>query len=167
MSNNELRARIELIKKRQKAATSSTGTKALLIQTFSEDLPWLIEQAERVADAEAALAKCEADKAGLLYDTERYHLMCNTLWEKVTATGDEDCARIAVNRITELEHKLAECEREKEQFKTLAVEMALPYEALLMDAPLRKWLSPEIWSAIETAVTKVRAALTEAGEGEK
>jgi len=39
--------RIELIKQRQKAARSSTGTKALLIQTFSEDLPWLIEQAEK------------------------------------------------------------------------------------------------------------------------
>lgn len=68
----------------------------------------------RAEKAEAALAKCEADNEGLRHDAERYHLMCNTLWEKVSATGDEDCARIAVNRITELEGKLAECEREKE-----------------------------------------------------
>lgn len=47
--------RIELIKRRQLAARSSTGTKALLIQTFTEDLPWLIEQAERCEEMEAKL----------------------------------------------------------------------------------------------------------------
>lgn len=79
----------------------------------------------RAEKAEAALAKCEADNEGLRHDAERYHLMCNTLWEKVTATGDEDCARIAVNRITELEGKLAEREREKAELREKLVDLAL------------------------------------------
>ena len=36
------------IKQRQQAANSSLGTKALIIQTFSEDLPWLIKEIERL-----------------------------------------------------------------------------------------------------------------------
>lgn len=47
--------RIAAIRKRQAAAQSSTGTKALLIQTFTEDLPWLLEQVERLATAETAV----------------------------------------------------------------------------------------------------------------
>jgi hypothetical protein len=52
--SEDLKARIELIKQRQGAARSSTGTKALLIQTFTEDLPWLIAQAEQIAAHERA-----------------------------------------------------------------------------------------------------------------
>lgn len=53
--------RIELIKQRQKAARSSTGTKALLIQTFSEDLPWLIAQAEAGLLAADRIAELERE----------------------------------------------------------------------------------------------------------
>lgn len=39
------------------------------------------------------------------------------------------------------------------------VSAALPYEALLIDAESRKWIAPEVWSAIESSVSKIRAAL--------
>jgi len=49
----ELEAALDAIKQRQKAAQSSTDTKALLIQTFITDLPWLIEQVERLEQENA------------------------------------------------------------------------------------------------------------------
>lgn len=36
---------------------------------------------------------------------------------------------------------------------------AIPYEALLLDAESRKWIAPEVWNAIEQAVTAIRATL--------
>lgn len=41
---DEIQERLDLIKRRQTAASTSTGMKALIIATFTEDLPWLIEQ---------------------------------------------------------------------------------------------------------------------------
>lgn len=37
------------------------------------------------------------------------------------------------------------------------VELALPYEALLMDHESRRWIAPEIWKAIETGVATIRS----------
>lgn len=46
-ADNEVAARLKLIRVRRRAATSSVGTKALLIETFASDLPWLIDTLER------------------------------------------------------------------------------------------------------------------------
>ena len=49
--------------------------------------------------------------------------------------------------------------------KALA-EAALPYEAILMDQPSQKWIAPSVWTAIQEAVSKVRAALAAEPQGE-
>jgi hypothetical protein len=36
----------------------------------------------------------------------------------------------------------------------------IPYEAILMDAASRRWIAPEVWSAIENAVLAARTALS-------
>jgi hypothetical protein len=59
---------LEAIKQRQKAAQSSTGTKALLIQTFTTDLPWLIEQVERLEQQVATLTAENERLSRLLED---------------------------------------------------------------------------------------------------
>jgi hypothetical protein len=51
MVNQEFRDRVALITKRQKAASSSLGTKALIVQTFTEDLPWMLDRLSVFADA--------------------------------------------------------------------------------------------------------------------
>jgi hypothetical protein len=46
------------------------------------------------------------------------------------------------------------------QLREALAKAAIPYEALLMDVESRKWIAPEVWTAIETAVTAARAALS-------
>lgn len=41
---------------------------------------------------------------------------------------------------------------------------AIPYEALLMDSESRRWIAPEVWTAIENAVAALREALARTGE---
>ena len=63
--------------------------------------------------------------------------------------------------VLKAEHLAAQVER----LQRALVECAVPYEALLLDGGSRKWIAPEVWTAIENAVIGVRAALTE-GHGE-
>ncbi len=58
--------------------------------------------------------------------------------------------------VNERDQLLAEVAR----LRKVLVQMAIPYEALLMDAESRKWIAPTVWSAIEAAVTAARAALS-------
>jgi hypothetical protein len=46
------------------------------------------------------------------------------------------------------------------QLREALVQAAIPYEALLTDAESRKWIAPEIWSAIESAVKDARALMS-------
>ena len=55
----------------------------------------------------------------------------------------------------------------EQRLREALAQAALPYEALLVDAASRKWIAPEIWSAIETAVTAARAALQPKAEQEQ
>jgi hypothetical protein len=43
-----IRRKTDEIRNRQQAAQSSTGTKALLIQTFTSDVPWLLHEVEEL-----------------------------------------------------------------------------------------------------------------------
>jgi hypothetical protein len=45
------------------------------------------------------------------------------------------------------------------QLRDALASAAIPYEALLMDAESRRWIAPEVWSAIEDAQVKARIAL--------
>lgn len=47
-------------------------------------------------------------------------------------------------------------------WKWAMVKCVLPYEALLADPESRKWIAPEIWRSIESAVATVRQVVTDA-----
>lgn len=53
------------------------------------------------------------------------------------------------------------------ELRKLLVAAAIPYEALLLDAESRRWIAPEVWEAMETAVINIRAALSPNHEKEK
>jgi hypothetical protein len=61
----------------------------------------------------------------------------------------------------ELLNSHAELERERDALREALASAVIPYEALLLDSESRRWIAPEVWSAMETAVTKARAALGE------
>jgi hypothetical protein len=48
--------------------------------------------------------------------------------------------------------RIAELERERDALKLALVSAAIPYEALLLDAESRRWIAPDVWSAIEKAL---------------
>jgi len=48
---------------------------------------------------------------------------------------------------------------ENARLREVLAEAIIPYAALLVDAESRKWIAPNIWKAIETAVKGARAAL--------
>lgn len=50
---------------------------------------------------------------------------------------------------------------EVRRLREVLVNLAAPCEAILMDGESRKWIAPQVWSAIESAAAQIRAALTE------
>ena len=48
---------------------------------------------------------------------------------------------------------------ERDRLRVCIVEMAIPYEALRLDAGSRKWIAPVVWQHIIDATTAARAAL--------
>jgi hypothetical protein len=71
-------------------------------------------------------------------------------------------AKLIVTAVNERDALLAEVGRLREAL----AKAAIPYEAILMDGESRRWIAPEVWAAIETAVMDARAALSGKKEGE-
>ena len=86
----------------------------------------------------------------------------NIVAEVPCTSGNPADGAFIVTAVNERDQLLAEVTRLREAL----VQAAIPYEALLMDAESRKWIAPEIWTAIVTAVTATRAALSGKKEGE-
>ena len=75
-------------------------------------------------------------------------------------------AAIAAQTSERQEVKMAISTEASETLKAL-VQCVIPYEALLADSESRKWIAPEIWQSIESAVAAVRQVVEAAKKGEK
>lgn len=82
-----------------------------------------------------------------------YGAICRTWRQGLTATSDEAIeAEANANLIITAVNSY-------DALRAAATAAAIPYEALLIDSESRKWIAPEVWTAIESAVTQLRAAL--------
>lgn len=72
-------------------------------------------------------------------------------------------ARDRINDYHDQLRELATVTRERDDLRVAALEMSIPYRALLMDAPSRKWIAPEVWAGMEKGIALLDAALRAAG----
>jgi hypothetical protein len=50
------------------------------------------------------------------------------------------------------EHDRDQAEQENKRLRDALLRLMLPYQALLLDTPSRRWICPDIWNNIETAM---------------
>ena len=74
---------------------------------------------------------------------------------------EEDVARDRTPPETSVSPPVAspEQEEENERLRRAVVDMAIPYEALRMDAESRKWIAPSIWDHIVRATETARSSI--------
>jgi hypothetical protein len=52
----------------------------------------------------------------------------------------------------EARHTIARLTAENKRLRDALLRLMLPYQALLLDTPSRRWICPDIWNNIETAM---------------
>jgi len=108
--------------------------------------------------------------------TEQYELACGCLsmiredlaalmGESLDTTPDmmlNDALRVFARRQRD---NLATSRAALEDVRRVVAACAIPYEALLLDEPSRKWIAPAVWETMQRAVLEARRALAqEAGD---
>lgn len=103
-------------------------------------------------------SECGMGKIAIYHNGPRYQTVVVTGRNKII---DREGARgqIATADSDEDAQTITEALNSYDALREAAAKAAIPYEALLMDSESRRWIAPEVWTAMENAVAELRAAL--------